>query len=122
MRRQLDADSVDLDTILGLAHYAYTQPMRLDMQAIQAAARRADYVVTQVDIRLQGTVLDESCASCEQAGLVIEVQGTKQKLHLQRSAEQGQNPPVDTPITLKASSVSWGEEHILFRPTSWTEL
>jgi hypothetical protein len=82
LRRQLDADTVELDTRASFARYSYAEPREIDYGEIGDAAESASYTVAVVDLRIRGEVETERCERCDADVSVLVAEGTGQRLEL----------------------------------------
>ena len=105
MRRQAGADTVDLDTIEGYAHYALHHPARIDFAAIEDVAHDTGYTLRELILEIEGVTSMGDCAECGGPVPMLKVAETGQVFELEGDVPQGET------LWIRASVHGWGGGH-----------
>jgi hypothetical protein len=122
LRRRAGADTVDLDTVKGFAHFAYFSPRKIDMALLQRAAHDAAYSIKRLELEVRGEVVKAACTTCRRETHFLRVDKTKQLIEI------GETLPIGSKGLARLSATSWSKDslgllkvkgHIVFKVESF---
>ena len=105
MRRQVGADTMDLDNIGGVVHYSLYTPRTLDLEDIQEAVYGAGYTLTGIEFLVDGRTVSRPCDTCDREVVFLELDETGQLIELTGKIPAGLHARVEGALS------SWDGEH-----------
>ena len=122
LRRRAGADTVDLDTVKGFAHFAYYSPRKIDLALLQRAAHDAAYTIKRLELEARGEVVKAACKTCGRQTHFLRVDKTKQLLEI------GETLSVGSKGLVRLSATRWNRDslgllkvkaHVVFKVESF---
>lgn len=90
LRRQLGANTIELDAQEGFARYWLLEPRTLSFDDMLEAAADASYTITRIELELEGTTSRAECEECQAEVTLLTIPATGQRLELSGAIEAGQ--------------------------------
>jgi hypothetical protein len=105
LRRQVGADSVEIDTRASTAAYAHSKPVVIDFDVIEGAAYDAGYTLVSLTLQLDGELSVGHCEACGGDVDVLTVAETGQRLEAAGDAPHG------VPLRIVGKVTEWADGH-----------
>ena len=105
MRRQVGADYVDIDTIVGYCRYSYERPVLIEYEDIEEAVADASYTLTKITLLLRGDVVRQACEICAEEVSVLVIPETGQRFELVEDASPEES------VLLQGCATDWLGDH-----------
>ena len=89
LRRQLGANTIELDAEDGFARYWLREPRRLEFSEMLDAAADASYTITRIQMEIEGVTSQADCEACGTEVTVFTLDETHQEFELTQKHESG---------------------------------
>lgn len=117
LRRQVGADTVELDTIEGYARYSYTLPRAIDFELLQEALNGAAYTLASAQLSVRGVAERGHCQVCEADRLQLRLDGTDQRFDIIAG-----KLPTGRRLRVTAEARGWEQGHVQLEVLQSVEL
>jgi len=107
LRRQVGADTVELDTIEGYARYSFTVPRTIDFEVLQEALTGAAYTLASAQLSLPGVAERGHCEVCDADRLQLRLDGTDQRFDIVAG-----ELPTGRRLRVNAEAQGWEQGHV----------
>gem|GEM_PF-1493240 len=105
LRRQVGADTIELDTEKSFARYTLARPRRIDFAKMEEAAEDASYTLKSIVLEIEGVTSETQCQKCGRSVPTLRIPATGQTFELEGDV------PIGVTTKIRASVQGWDGGH-----------